>query len=74
MSVEECGIASIVYGAKVLVDGAQAISLMRVDMQSLDCDFFVFSGQKVFGPIEIGAVYGNRKCWKACRRGKVAAI
>lgn len=47
------------HGAKVLVDGAQAVSHMRVDMQSLDCDFFVFSGHKVFGPTGIGAVYGK---------------
>ena len=47
------------YGATVLLDGAQAISHMRVDMQALDCDFFVFSGHKVFGPTGIGVVYGK---------------
>lgn len=47
-------------GATVLLDGAQAISHMSVDMQLLDCDFYVFSGHKVFGPTGIGAVYGRR--------------
>jgi cysteine desulfurase / selenocysteine lyase len=47
------------YGACVLVDGAQAVSHMHVDVQSLDCDFYVFSGHKVFGPTGIGAVYGK---------------
>jgi cysteine desulfurase / selenocysteine lyase len=47
------------YGARVLVDGAQAVSHMRVDVQALNCDFFVFSGHKVFGPTGIGAVYGK---------------
>ena len=47
------------YGAKVLLDGAQSVSHMRVDMQALDCDFFVFSGHKVFGPTGIGVVYGK---------------
>jgi cysteine desulfurase/selenocysteine lyase len=47
------------YGAKVLLDGAQSVSHMRVDVQSLDCDFFVFSGHKVFGPTGIGVVYGK---------------
>jgi len=47
------------YGAKVLLDGAQSVSHMRVDVQSLDCDFFVFSGHKVFAPTGIGVVYGK---------------
>ena len=46
-------------GAKVLVDGAQSVSHMRVDMQFLDCDFFVFSGHKVFAPTGIGVLYGK---------------
>jgi cysteine desulfurase / selenocysteine lyase len=49
------------YGARVLVDGAQAVSHMKVDVQSLDCDFYVFSGHKVFAPTGIGAVYGKRE-------------
>ncbi|HDR8982282.1 TPA: SufS family cysteine desulfurase [Burkholderia vietnamiensis] len=47
-------------GAKVLVDGAQSVSHMRVDVQALDADFFVFSGHKIFGPTGIGVVYGKR--------------
>ncbi|WP_293394628.1 family 2A encapsulin nanocompartment cargo protein cysteine desulfurase [Nevskia sp.] len=48
------------YGAKVLIDGAQSVSHMRVDVQALDADFFVFSGHKLFGPTGIGVVYGKR--------------
>jgi cysteine desulfurase/selenocysteine lyase len=47
------------HGACVLVDGAQAVSHMRVDVQALNCDFYVFSGHKVFGPTGIGVVYGK---------------
>jgi cysteine desulfurase/selenocysteine lyase len=46
-------------GAKVLLDGAQSVSHMRVDLQLLDPDFFVFSGHKIFGPTGIGVVYGK---------------
>jgi cysteine desulfurase / selenocysteine lyase len=47
------------HGAKVLLDGAQAVSHLAVDVQSLDCDFYVFSGHKLFAPTGIGAVYGK---------------
>jgi cysteine desulfurase/selenocysteine lyase len=47
------------HGAVVLLDGAQAVSHMPVDVQALGCDFFVFSGHKVFAPTGIGAVYGR---------------
>jgi cysteine desulfurase/selenocysteine lyase len=47
------------HGARVLVDGAQAVSHKPVDVQALGCDFYVFSGHKVFGPTGIGAVYGR---------------
>ncbi len=47
------------HGARVLVDGAQAVSHIRVDVQDLDCDFYVFSGHKIFAPTGIGAVYGK---------------
>ncbi len=46
-------------GAKVLVDGAQSVSHMPVNVQELDADWFVFSGHKVFGPTGIGVVYGK---------------
>jgi len=47
-------------GAVVLVDGAQAVPHMRVDVQGLDCDFYAFSGHKMFGPTGIGVLYGKR--------------
>ena len=47
------------HGARVLLDGAQAVSHMPVDVQALDCDFYVFSGHKVFAPTGIGALYGK---------------
>ncbi|NMM28568.1 MAG: SufS family cysteine desulfurase [Glaciimonas sp.] len=46
-------------GAKVLVDGAQAVSHLRADVQYLDCDWYAFSGHKVFGPTGIGVLYGK---------------
>jgi cysteine desulfurase/selenocysteine lyase len=46
-------------GVPVLVDGAQAVSHMAVDVQALDCDFYAFSGHKVFGPTGIGVLYGK---------------
>lgn len=49
------------HGVRVLVDGAQAVSHLRVDVQALDCDWYVFSGHKVFGPTGIGAVYGKKE-------------
>jgi len=47
-------------GACVLVDGAQAVSHMRVDVRDLGADFYVFSGHKVFGPTGIGVLWGRR--------------
>ena len=47
------------YGAKVLIDGAQATSHTSVDVKKLDCDFYVFSGHKLFGPTGIGVLYGK---------------
>src|SRR5450830_1482964 len=46
-------------GVRVVVDGAQAVSHLRVNVQALGADFYVFSGHKVFGPTGIGAVYGK---------------
>ncbi|HEY9066703.1 MAG TPA: family 2A encapsulin nanocompartment cargo protein cysteine desulfurase [Burkholderiaceae bacterium] len=48
-------------GACALVDGAQSVSHMRVNVQEMGADFFVFSGHKIFGPTGIGAVYGRRE-------------
>ncbi len=47
-------------GAITLVDGAQSVSHMQVDVQDIGADFFVFSGHKVFGPTGIGALWGKR--------------
>lgn len=49
----------------VVVDGAQSAPHFKVDMQSLDCDFFVFSGHKVYGPTGIGVLYG-KEAWLDC--------
>ncbi|CAI2096245.1 Cysteine desulfurase [Serratia fonticola] len=47
-------------GLKVLVDGAQAVMHQRIDVQVLDCDFYVFSGHKLYGPSGIGILYGKQ--------------
>jgi len=47
------------HNIPVLLDGAQSAPHMRVDVQDLDCDFFTFSGHKMFGPTGIGALYGK---------------
>ena len=47
------------FGAKVLVDGAQSIQHGEVNVSKLNCDFFVFSGHKIFGPTGIGVLYGK---------------
>lgn len=47
------------FGAKVLIDGAQSIQHTRIDVRAMNCDFFVFSGHKVFGPTGIGVLYGK---------------
>jgi len=48
-------------GAAVLVDGAQAVAHLAVDVQQLDCDFYAFSGHKLYGPTGIGVLYGKEK-------------
>ncbi|NVK38614.1 MAG: cysteine desulfurase [Gammaproteobacteria bacterium] len=48
-------------GAKVLIDGAQAVAHFEVDVQALDADFYVFSAHKVFGPTGIGCLYGKKE-------------
>lgn len=48
-------------GAVVLVDGAQAVAHQAVDVQALGCDFYVFSGHKLYGPTGMGALYGRRQ-------------
>ncbi len=48
-------------GAVVFVDGAQSAPHMKIDVQALDCDFFCFSGHKIYGPTGIGVLYGKNK-------------
>ena len=52
-------------GAAILLDGAQALPHMAVDVQGLDCDFYVFSGHKVFAPTGIGVLYGRQALLEA---------
>lgn len=49
------------YGAKVLVDGAQAAPHLPIDVRELDADFYAFSGHKIFGPTGVGILYGKRE-------------
>jgi cysteine desulfurase/selenocysteine lyase len=49
------------HGVPVLLDAAQAVSHIPVDVQKLDCDFFAFSGHKIYGPTGIGILYGKEK-------------
>jgi cysteine desulfurase / selenocysteine lyase len=49
------------HGAKVLLDGAQAVVHRRVDVQALDCDFYAFTGHKLYGPTGIGVLWGRRE-------------
>ncbi|KAF0200682.1 MAG: cysteine desulfurase / selenocysteine [Bacteroidetes bacterium] len=52
-------------GIVVLIDGAQALSHMKVDVQDIDCDFYAFSAHKVYGPMGIGGLYGKEKILNA---------
>ena len=49
------------HGAKVMVDGAQSIAHLDIDVQALDIDFFAFSAHKLFGPTGVGVLYGKRE-------------
>ena len=50
-------------GATVVIDGAQGIPHRRVDVQAIGCDFYVFSGHKLFAPTGVGVVYGRKELW-----------
>lgn len=52
-------------GARVLIDGAQAVPHMAVDVRALDCDFYAYSGHKMYGPTGIGVLYGKRELLEA---------
>lgn len=49
------------HGAPVLIDGAQSVPHMKVDVQDLDADFFAFSGHKIYGPTGVGVLYGKEE-------------
>lgn len=59
--IEELISLAHLVGAIMVVDGAQAVPHMPVDVQALDCDFYAFSGHKMCGPTGIGVLYGKRK-------------
>jgi cysteine desulfurase/selenocysteine lyase len=58
--VQEMVATAHARGIPVLLDGAQAVPHLKVDVQALDCDFYAFSGHKMFGPTGIGVLYGKR--------------
>ena len=59
--VDEIVKISHAHGVPVLIDGAQSTPHFRVDVQKMDCDFFVFSGHKMYGPTGIGVLYGKEE-------------
>lgn len=54
-------------GAKVLIDGAQSIAHHKVDVKDLDCDFFAFSGHKLFGPTGVGVLFMKKTLFDQCK-------
>lgn len=65
LPVQEMIAAAHAAGVPVLVDAAQAVPHLPVDVQALDCDFLAFSGHKLYGPTGIGALYGKRALLEA---------
>ncbi|PJF45724.1 MAG: cysteine desulfurase, partial [Candidatus Thermofonsia Clade 3 bacterium] len=63
--VRELVAAARAVGAKVLIDGAQSVPHMPVDVQALDADFYVFSGHKMCGPTGVGVLYAKRDLLEA---------
>ena len=57
--VKQIAAVAHAHGVPVLVDGAQSVPHIAVDVQDMDCDFFVFSGHKMYGPTGIGVLYGK---------------
>jgi cysteine desulfurase/selenocysteine lyase len=55
------------HGVRILVDGAQSVAHIPVNVSALDADFFVFSGHKIFAPTGIGAVYGKKELLEAAK-------
>jgi len=52
-------------GAKVLIDGAQSSPHMHIDVKDLDCDFYTFSGHKMYAPSGVGGLYGKMELWES---------
>jgi len=63
--VKEVIAAAHKFGAKVLIDGAQATPHNKIDVKSLNCDFYAFSGHKMYGPTGVGVLYGKRSLLEA---------
>lgn len=63
--VKEMILAAHQVGAKVLIDGAQSAVHLDIDVQEMDCDFFAFSGHKVYGPTGVGVLYGKKELLEA---------
>lgn len=61
VDVKEVTRAAHAVGAKVVVDAAQSVTFMRVDVRDLDCDFLAFSAHKMFGPYGVGVLYGKKE-------------
>ena len=59
--VEEMITLARQYNTKVLIDGAQSSVHLDIDVQQMDCDFYVFSGHKIYGPTGVGVLYGKRE-------------
>ena len=64
MPIREMTALAKQHGATVVIDGAQGVPHRRVDVQAIGCDFYVFSGHKLFAPMGIGAVYGRMAMWE----------
>ena len=64
MPIHEMTMMAKRIGATVVIDGAQGIPHRRVDVRAIGCDFYVFSGHKLFAPMGIGAVYGCKEMWE----------
>ena len=62
--VKEITAKAHAVGAKVLIDGAQSAAHMKVDVQDINCDFYTFSGHKMYAPSGIGGVYGKMEVWE----------
>lgn len=64
MPIREMTMMAKRFGATVVIDGAQGVPHRRVNVQAIGCDFYVFSGHKLFAPTGIGAVYGRKEMWE----------